>query len=318
MRSRRAAAARVPRSGVRAPRIPRCAGAPGAPSRSTMDEHRLAFPAMRTDFGFVLRGPDAGRLEAAAEEARAEVLAAERELSAFSLGSLLNKLNREAGAGPVRLPARLFELLTLCQRVHRESGGAFDPSVAPWMEAWGFRGGADAGDGAAARAAAARAAVGLDGLRLDAAARTARFLRPGMQLDLGGVAKGVALDRSAEALADAGVAHFLLHGGGSTFLASGAPSGQAGWRVGVRDPRDPDRLLAGVELRDRALSVSGQHGRTVVADGARRGHVLDPSCGAPAAGELAVATAPSAAAADAWSTALLAGAAGAVSWRACA
>ncbi|RMH03670.1 MAG: FAD:protein FMN transferase [Planctomycetota bacterium] len=259
---------------------------------------------MRTEFGFVLAGEDPRRLRAAAEEARAEVEAAERELSAFSLGSLLNKVNREAGAGPVRVPAPLFELLALCRRVHEESGGAFDPSVAPLLGAWGFRGAA----GSAAAAAAARPAVGLDGLALDPAAGTVRFRRPGMQLDLGGIGKGDALDRAAAALVEAGVGAFLLHGGHSTFLARGAPPGQRGWRVGVRDPADPGRLLAGVELRDRALSVSDRRGRTAVVAGEERGHIIDPVRGAPAAGELAVVAAPSAAEADAWSTALLAGA----------
>ena len=287
------------------------------------ETHRLAFRAMRTDFEFVLCGADSRRLRVAAEEARAEIEATDRELSAFSLGSLLNKVNREAGERPVKVPGRLLELFELCRRVYRDSGGAFDPSVAPLMEAWGFREDPERTPGAgtssdAASVAEQRSAVGLDALELDPAAGTVRFRRPGLQLDLGGVGKGVALDRAAEALQGAGLEHFLLHGGFSTFLAFGAPPHQPAWRVGVRHPRDPERVLASVELRDRALSVSGQHGRTILADGARLGHVIDPARGAPAAGELAVVTASTAAAADAWSTALLAGAAAPVSWKACA
>lgn len=251
-----------------------------------MEDHRLAFRSMRTDFGFVLLGEDARLLRAAALEARAEVEAAERELSAFSLGSQLNRVNREAGDRAVRIPQRLFALLESCLAIHRQSGGAFDPSVMPLLPA-----------------------PGLDELELDPRACSVRFRRPGMQLDLGGIGKGAALDRVAEALREAGVAVALLHGGFSTFLALGAPPGQSAWRVGVRDPREPGRLLAGVALRDRALSVSGQQGR---------GHVLDPRRGEPAAGELAVATAATATAADAWSTALLAGAGGPITWKACA
>ena len=97
------------------------------------ETHRLAFRAMRTDFEFVLCGADSRRLRVAAEEARAEIEATDRELSAFSLGSLLNKVNREAGERPVKVPGRLLELFELCRRVYRDSGGAFDPSVAPLM-----------------------------------------------------------------------------------------------------------------------------------------------------------------------------------------
>jgi len=277
-----------------------------------LETYRLTFCAMRTDFEFVLCGGRASRLAVAAEEARAEIETAERELSAFSLGSMLSRINREAGRRPVKAPGRLIELLQLCREVHRQSGGAFDPSVAPLMSAWGFRG-APAED-----IAASLPAVGLDGLELDPVAGTVRFRRAGMELDLGGVGKGAALDRAAEALRELGVERALLHGGASTFLAVGAPPGQAAWRVGVRDPGHPERSLASIELRDRALSVSGQHGRTILAGGERRGHVLDPARGEPAAGHLAVVTASSAAAAAAWSPALLAGADRPVSWKACA
>ena len=195
---------------------------------------------MRTDFEFVLCGGRASRLAVAAEEARAEIETAERELSAFSLGSMLSRINREAGRRPVKAPGRLIELLQLCREVHRQSGGAFDPSVAPLMSAWGFRG-APAED-----IAASLPAVGLDGLELDPVAGTVRFRRAGMELDLGGVGKGAALDRAAEALRELGVERALLHGGASTFLAVGAPPGPAAGRVGVRAPGHPARSLASI------------------------------------------------------------------------
>jgi thiamine biosynthesis lipoprotein len=233
-------------------------------------EHRCAIEAMRTRFECLLQGPDPGLLGAAGEAALAEVRAAERELSFFRVDSALSRLNREGASEWTRLPPRFLALLQLCQMLHRDTAGAFDPGAA--------------------------FPPGLEDLEVSAARQAARFRSPGLRLDLGGIGKGEALDRAALVLRDHGVHTALLHGGTSSVLALGAPAGQRGWRVAIAHPDDAADAVASVELRDQALGVS-----------ARRGAIVDPRLGAPAAGptRLAAAIGASAAEADAWSTALI-------------
>lgn len=245
---------------------------------------RLGLSAMGTRFELVLPGLDEVAERAAGEAALEEVALWDARLSLFARDSLVAHVNREAGARAVRVDPQTFELLEVCARLHAESEGAFDAALGGAMAAAGFRG-EEAREGA-------RADVGFAAVELDRDAHTVRFTAPGVQLDLGGIAKGFALDRAGEVLREAGVTTALVHGGTSTALALGAPPGAAGWRVALdEDPAAPRAVLC-----DRALAVSAQHGRRN-ADGA--GHVL----GARLA--RAAVQAPDATLADAWSTALL-------------
>jgi thiamine biosynthesis lipoprotein len=260
---------------------------------------RVASHAMGTRFEIVLSGEDLSGLRAAGEAALAEVEERDCRLSLFRRESLLTHLNARAGRGEVRVDDETFELLEACRAIHRASRGAFDPTVAPLLRAYGFHdrpAPAVLGDGAPF--------VGMEAVRLDASRSTVRFLRPGMSLDFGAIGKGHALDLAAERLRECGVDCALLHGGTSGVVAIGSPPGTDGWRVAIRagGPGLPLR----VNLRDRALSVSAPHGRTVEVEGRRLGHVFDPRTGVPVdAGRAAAVVAGSARLADGWSTALL-------------
>lgn len=239
---------------------------------------------MGTRFELVLPGLDETRERAAGEAALAEISEWDARLSLFKSDSLLAHVNREAAARAVRVEPGTFELLSTCARLLVQSEGAFDAGLGRAMAAAGFRG-EDA-------RAAARPGAGFAAVELDASAHSVRFTDPSVQLDLGGIAKGFALDRAGEVLREAGVESALLHGGTSTVLALGAPPGAAGWRVALdADPAAPRAVLF-----DRALSVSAQHGRR---NEVGVGHVLRASV-ARAAVE-----APDATLADAWSTAVL-------------
>lgn len=244
----------------------------------------LALSAMGTRFELVLPGLDEARERAAGEAALTEIAEWDARLSLFRRDSLLAHVNREARERAVRVDPRTFGLLEICARLLAESGGAFDAGLGSAMAAAGFR-------GEEARASA-RAGAGFAAVELDARAQSVRFTDPAVQLDLGGIAKGFALDRAGEVLREAGFGTALVHGGASTVLALGEPPGATGWRVALDEGPQAPR----VELRDRALSVSAQHGRR---NEAGAGHVL----GARLA--RAAIEAPDATLADAWSTALL-------------
>jgi thiamine biosynthesis lipoprotein len=267
---------------------------------------RGAFEAMRTRFELVLEGGDESRLAAAAEDVRAEVEACEDRLSHFRPGSVVSRINASRGSR-VRVDPETFDLLSLAARVHRDSGGAFDPTVGPLMRAWGFRGETDCRDGREARPARGMEHLHLDDAGCDVSLDCDANVG---QLDLGAIAKGHALDLAATRLAEVGVRRGLLHAGTSSVLAMEAAEGSPGWKVGLAG------VAANVTLRRMGLGVSAPHGRMVAAaGGSSAGHVMDPRTGRPAIGATLAATAcVSAAAADAWSTALLVAGEAGMAW----
>jgi FAD:protein FMN transferase len=260
----------------------------------------------------------------------------EAQLSVFRADSEVSRLNRTAAAGPVEVEPRLFEVLDLALRLCRETHGAYDITAGPLWEVWGFarRQGAVPSP---EQLAEARSRVGGHLVELDSRHRTVRFLQQGVQLNLGSIGKGYALDRCAEQLAAAGICDFLMHGGNSSVLARGTrrtceemgtgsertclnarettsseapvpisshPRRSAPWVVGIRDPLHPERRLAEVQLCDQALGTSGAQFQSFRHQGRRYGHILDPRTGWPAEGvHSATVIAPSAALADGLSTA---------------
>ena len=194
--------------------------------------------AMGTTYSVVLYGDNRDRLEAAAEAAFEEARRLDRLLSHYRAQSELSEVNRFAAERPVKLTPELFNLLTACSGYSRASEGAFDITVGPLMKVWGFF--KDPGRlPSQAEVAAALARVGYRHLLLEPEARTVRFARPGVQLDLGGIGKGYTVDRMVEILRENGVCQALVSAGGSSIYGLGSPGAEsAGWPVKIRDPRN--------------------------------------------------------------------------------
>jgi len=180
----------------------------------------------------------------------------------------------------VRIDPELFAFLEEALRYARASGGAFDITVGPLMKAWGFfRGGGRMPS--ASELEAARASVGYTHVILERRGHTVAFDRPGVELDLGGIAKGYSVDRVVALLRRAGVEAALVSAGGSTVYALGAPPGRDGWPVEIADPIDPGAVAFRTRLRDRALSVSGSAEKSFQRDGVTYSHIMDPRTGHP-------------------------------------
>ncbi len=145
------------------------------------------------------------------------VEALEQQMTIYREDSEITRMNGQAGTSPVRVEPRLFALLQLAERTHRETGGALDITCGPLSDAWGFsrRKGRVPSD---AEIAAALVRVGMQHVKLDAANKTIAFQRHGVAVNLNSIGKGYALDRMAELLADAHVDDYLLHGGKSRRL----------------------------------------------------------------------------------------------------
>nr|CAA9293561.1 FAD:protein FMN transferase [uncultured Armatimonadetes bacterium] len=269
----------------------------------------MAREAMRSRWEIVIADPAdaAARLRAAGEEAFDEIENVEAQLSAYRPSSDLSRVNRSAADEPVRVSPPVLSFLTRAAALSAATDGAFDLTVGPLLRCWGFAGGeGDLPEDEAVRQA--RTLVGMrENVRLDNDATTVGFARAGVWLDPGAIGKGYALERALDLLREAGVRNALLHAGTSTVGALGTPApGAPGWTVAVQHPTRQDARLTQVCLRDRALSVSAQHGKSFWARGRRFGHVLDPRTGQPVQDTvLAAVVAPSPTDTDALSTALL-------------
>ena len=265
---------------------------------------RAARRAMATLFEVLVPfgAPDA---QPAAESALDLIDELEDQLTVYREHSVVSRLNATAADGPVVVEAGLFDLIESAARITRQTNGAFDIATGALIKAWGFykRQGRVP---APTERATALAATGTRFIALDRERLTVRFLRKGLEINLGGIGKGYALDRAADLLhRDWGIRSALLHGGSSSVRAVGAPPGQPrGWPVTLKHPWDPDRRPGTLYLNDVALGTSAATFQHFEYNGKKLGHLLDPRTGWPAEGvEQVSVVAPTAAEADALSTA---------------
>jgi len=263
---------------------------------------RLALHAMATRFELILVGEDETLLRSAGEEALREIASLDRRLSFYSATSEVSALNRVAAQKTVAMAPDLFELLTEIQQLVEISDGTFDPSIGPLMRAWGFV------DGSGMRPEEAvlnqaKAISGFDHVQLDSEFMCVRYDRAGVELDLGAIGKGYALDQVAKIIADHKIPNALLHGGTSTGIAMGRSFDDSPWRIGIQDG---DILLGCVDLEDMAFSISATSGKRFFDGDSEFGHVIDPRSGRPSSGAaVAAVMSRSATIADALSTAAL-------------
>lgn len=219
-----------------------------------------------------LYAPDQASAETAATAAFRRFAEIEQVASDYRPTSEISQLTRQPVGVPVRVSPDLFTLLAFSQRLARQTGGAFDVTASPVVRLWreARRTGAMPSDSARKEA---RVRVGHRFLRLDVRGRTVTLLRPDLQLDFGGIAKGYAADEALKALHAAGVRRALIQAGGD-IVAGETPPGRAGWMVGVPG-------LAGTvfSLRNQALSTSGDRFQRVEIGGRVYSHIVDPRTG---------------------------------------
>jgi len=204
-----------------------------------------------------------------------EVDRIDRLMSNYKADSPLSQVNREAGRRAVTVSPELFSFLAECMRYSRESDGAFDITVGPLMKVWGFF----RGEGripAEPELETVRSRIGYRHVILNAQDSTVQFDRDGMELDLGGIAKGYAVDRAIALLKAKGVECAVVSAGGSTIYGMGTPPNKDGWPVRI------ENLSISVTLRDRAVSVAGGSEKFFEAGGIRYSHIMDPRTGRPA------------------------------------
>lgn len=251
---------------------------------------------------------------AAAEDALDLIDALEDQMTVYRDHSEVSRLNQTAASEFVEVERGLFDLFSRCAAWTRETDGAFDVATGALTKAWGFY----RRDGAvppAAELVAAMRATGFRHVALDDRRSAVKFRVPGLELNLGAVGKGYALDCAATLLRTKwNVRSALLHGGGSSVYAIGVPPRESrGWPIRLKHPTAPEESLGVVRLSNAGLGTSAATFQFFEYKGRKLGHVLDPRSGWPATGTASASVvAPTAAEADAMSTAaFVAGAPGA-------
>lgn len=257
---------------------------------------------MGTVLEIAIEGLESQPAARALDELYDEALRLDRMLSIYDPESQISRINRTAGHGIQRVDPEVVELLKLSVAYSELTRGAFDVTIGPLVDLWSEAAGRNEWPTAAELASARRlvgakkiSTVSGDGVSIAGA---------GVKIDLGGIAKGYALDRMLPLLERRGIESALLSFGQSSSWAVGAPAGSPGWRLLVRGPEGG---FAGViTLRDQALSASGSQGQLFEIDGRRYGHIIDPRSGEPLTrARQAVVVAQRAALAEALSLALL-------------
>lgn len=255
--------------------------------------YRCRFGTMGTLAQCTIFTSDKSRAEAAFAAVKREFDRVVRICDLHDPRSELSRLNGAAGQGYFECSPELWAVLAEARRAYAASGGAFDITVKPLMDLRGFyrkRSKLPSPE----EIAETLARVGLDKLEWDDSRRAVRFNVPGMALDLGGIAKGYALDLAAAAVLELGVSGGVIDLGGNLYLLPRPPPGRTCYRIGIRSPSGQGDSGEFLELLGPcAVSTSGSYERFTVLEGKRCGHVVDPVTGeAPYLERSATAVAP--------------------------
>jgi thiamine biosynthesis lipoprotein len=229
---------------------------------------------MGTRVAVELWSDDAALAQRAMDEVIAEMRRTDELMSTYKPESQLSQVNAHAFERPVQVDAEIIDVVERGLEMSRLSGGAFDITYASVGYLYDFRGHQRPTD---EQIAAALPGVDYRQVRVDRAGRNIRFLREGVRIDLGGIAKGHAVDRSIERLRALGIRHAMVNAGGDTRLL-GDRRGKP-WIVGIRDPRNDGRVVTRLPLADEAISTSGDYERYFEEDGVRYHHILVPGTG---------------------------------------
>ena len=252
--------------------------------QTTSESHEFRY-VMGTSVQVQAFGGDEATRRAAIDEAFAAFAEVDRLMSNYRDDSELALINRTAAHDAVRVSDPMFSVLDAARRVSAASNGAFDITVGPLVRLWGFHD-KKAHVPTAAELATVRPLVDYRHLLLDAGDHTVRFTHPGIELDLGGIAKGFAVEVAAGVLRRRGLSGFIDAGGNQYLL--GTPPGKRVWTVGIKNPDVPDQVMGVVETGEISVSTSADSYNFLVANGRKYGHILDPHTLEPSSAALSV------------------------------
>ena len=277
------------------------------PVQTETPDYVLASPSQRPQImttGFSMRAVvPKGKGAAIYSAADAAARNVARAMNRYRPASTIGQLNAAAAFDPVPIDPDTRIVLRESQRLHRQTNGAFDITLVPLLTLW--KQSAAAGVVPSAQQIAQARQASTWAVFTVADTTVSKSLATG-QVDLGGIAKGYAIDRATAAMQQAGAVGGMVEIGGDVRVFGSKPDGSP-WRVGVQDPFHPDEgpWLRRLALRDAAICTSGNYRRFSMVQGRRISHIIDPRTGQPVSATASVTVvAPTATLADAWATAL--------------
>ena len=268
-------------------------------STATAQWHRQAFQTLGTQAYIELWSEDSAQASQLILDVQAEFERINQLMSPYIASSELSLLNRQAASAPVQVSAEMYQLLQQARQISELSNGAFDITFASVGFYYDYRARLKPD---AAQLQQGRQLVNYQSVEL-LPGNTVRYRQAGIKIDLGGIAKGYAVERGIMLLAARGIKHAQLTAGGDSRLL-GDKAGKP-WLVGIKHPRQDDKYAATLPLENTAISTSGDYERFFIEEGVRYHHILDPKTGQSAAGALSVSvTGPDTTQTDALSTTL--------------
>lgn len=245
----------------------------------------VQYPVMGTRASMVFYGERTG-VDRALGAVRDTFLEIEKIGSLYDPGSELAKLNAMAAIEPFTCSPILWEIIAAARQAHEFSDGAFDISAKPLMDLWGFYRRRGDQPPTAREIAAAVELVGLEKVVFDDDRKSVFFPKAGMALDLGGIAKGYAVDRAAAEAQAFGVRQGIIDLGGNIRVLPQPPPGRENYRIGVRNPgRTEEVLEVELPMLNNSVATSGSYERFVILGGRKYSHILDPDSGMPVPGD---------------------------------
>jgi len=284
-------------------------GDPDPTVTPTPKVHAFEGATMGTTYTVKVIDPAMSQAEQAAtrDAIRAALDAVDGSMSTYKPDSELSRFNRAGAGEPFKLSAAVIHVFLLAQDVSEATGGAFDVTVGPFVNAWGFGPVKRATAPSDAELASIRERVGYRKLSIDATAQTIAKARPDMYADLSAIAKGYGVDQVARALDARGLQRYMVEVGGEVRVKGQNAAGKP-WQVGIERPDGTtQRAHLVVPMTNMSMASSGDYRNYFEKDGRRYSHEIDPTTGYPIEHRLAAVTvlAPDCALADAYATALL-------------
>lgn len=240
--------------------------------------HRMEFLAMGTQNEVLFAATSASMADAFRNDLIEWLESFERRISRFRPDSLISKINREAGNGWVEIDRETEELIALCDCFHWRTRGVFDPTLLPLLNLWDYHI-QHPKLPSSIEVARARAHVGWSHVQREPGRM--RLSEAGMALDLGGIGKEYAVDKTIALARKHGITSAMVNFGRDIRVFGHPPEGGS-WRIGLENPLSPDSCWSGVAIDDAAVCGSGVYARGFDLDGHRYGHILDPRTGWPA------------------------------------
>lgn len=257
---------------------------------------------MGTTVETTARSTDVNYCKKALLAAYEEMQRVENLLSCEKDSSEISVINRASGITPVKVSYETLEMLKRARSYCKKYNGTFDVTIGPLSDLWGFNQDKEIVLPEDKTIKNLKKLVNYKDMIINENDTTVFLKKKGMAIDLGGIAKGYAIDRGSTVLKEMGITNFILNAGGDIYV-SGTKDKETLWRIGIKHPRNTNDLVAEFDLKDYAVATSGDYERFKIINGNRYHHILDPATGYPGIlSESSTILAPTAEEADATAT----------------